>query len=725
MDVETAIEIHRHGVQASIPDKRITTTLVPELEFKQWRRNGKILKHPVGVCFSPCHSKLFVSDRHQHAVYMLDMHCPVNVTLIAGGNGPGHANGQGKGVKMRDPADPDIDGKVIYVCDQGNGRIRVIDCTSLFCHSSRLNLGSDTSENGDEDRDGDEECATRRIRQVTVGDLTLTSDSEECNLKSPFGICRSHKDPFTLYVSDIREQMLFSIANINSDANGNYSGHLNAILSFGRTSILTSIAVTRDDDHILVEDCKESAPCVYVCYLPVLFCTQNKTITRTVSGVVAPTGIAVTEEGTVFISSSKINTLLTMTEVDLITSDNTPTAISSSTDAGYCDGLDAQWNAPSGLCSYRNTILACDTGNKAVRMVTSAVGLVHLQQNMSMYANVFRLDKKCEKENFPERFDEHKRQIEHLVAFLLDHEEKAKESTNGPDMTIPRCTRQSFQIALDSLTSLANTLTEIGEERVLEEIRFASLTTLSVECFFKAMRADHDMPTMGRTRFISGDPPNLMQRPSKKTQTKEGTGDETCRRAETMREFTREYGRRVRQANVRAKRKELTGTLPYSLSMLPDRIETGSDDVLDFTREASPYWLAVMMEDVLVIAATGRFQKNSVTFRWLDQTDDHLKYTFHEVCNGNSPRCLLAKVESLTIDDQIVTITPEEDIKLSRIANGDDQTVETRENENEERKWLTNGESSSTPTEAKEESFPARVEGVSLSGRKTTRFILR
>ncbi|XP_048578209.1 uncharacterized protein LOC125559931 [Nematostella vectensis] len=375
-------------------------------------------------------------------------------------------------------------------------------------------------------------------------------------MKSPFGICRSHKDPFTLYVSDICEQMLFSITNINSDANGNYSGHLNAILSFGRTSILTSIAVTRDDDHILVGDCKENATCVYVCY-PV-----HKTITRTVvSGVVAPTGIAVTEEGTVFVLSSKINTLLTMTEVDLITNDNTPTAISSSTDAGHCDGLNAQWNAPSGLCSYSNTIFACDTGNKAVRMVTSAVGLVHLQQNMSMYANVFRLDKKCEKENFPERFDEHKRQIEHLVAFLLDHEEKAKESTNGPDMTIPRCTRQSFQIALDSLTSLANTLTEIGEERVLEEIRFASLTTLSVECIFKAMRADYDMPTMveyayrrarcveddmlriyqkhftyftGPNSFypekiISGDPPSLMQRPSKKTQTKEGTGDETCR----------------------------------------------------------------------------------------------------------------------------------------------------------------------------------------------------
>ena len=34
-------------------------------------------------------------------------------------------------------------------------------------------------------------------------------------------------------------------------------------------------------------------------------------------------------------------------------------------------------------------------------------------------------------------------------------------NTNGPDLAIPRATRQSFVIGLESLTSLGNTMTEI------------------------------------------------------------------------------------------------------------------------------------------------------------------------------------------------------------------------------------------------------------------------
>ena len=37
---------------------------------------------------------------------------------------------------------------------------------------------------------------------------------------------------------------------------------------------------------------------------------------------------------------------------------------------------------------------------------------------------------------------------------------------------------------------------EIGQEQLLNSICFESMTTLDVECFFKGMRADHDMPTM-------------------------------------------------------------------------------------------------------------------------------------------------------------------------------------------------------------------------------------
>ena len=35
MDVETAPEIHRKGVKNSIPDEKVSTTIVPELESKR------------------------------------------------------------------------------------------------------------------------------------------------------------------------------------------------------------------------------------------------------------------------------------------------------------------------------------------------------------------------------------------------------------------------------------------------------------------------------------------------------------------------------------------------------------------------------------------------------------------------------------------------------------------------------------------------------------------
>ena len=58
MDVETALEVHRKGVKNSIPDEKVSTTLVPELESKRWKKNGlSLLSYPVGLTFSPKHSR--------------------------------------------------------------------------------------------------------------------------------------------------------------------------------------------------------------------------------------------------------------------------------------------------------------------------------------------------------------------------------------------------------------------------------------------------------------------------------------------------------------------------------------------------------------------------------------------------------------------------------------------------------------------------------------------
>ena len=120
MDVETAVEIHRKAIQDSIPDERVSTTLVPEVEFKHWKKNGaSLLSYPVGLAFSPKHSRLFITDGRLHAVVVVDMHCPANVTLIAGGGEPGHTNGYGKKARFRNQAGIAVkkSGK-LYVCDQ-------------------------------------------------------------------------------------------------------------------------------------------------------------------------------------------------------------------------------------------------------------------------------------------------------------------------------------------------------------------------------------------------------------------------------------------------------------------------------------------------------------------------------------------------------------------------------------------------------------------------------
>ena len=50
-----------------------------------------------------------------------------------------------------------------------------------------------------------------------------------------------------------------------------------------------------------------------------------------------------------------------------------------------------------------------------------------------------------------------------------------------------------------------------------------------------------------------------------------------------MREFAGEYGRGARQENVRSKAKELTGTLPYALSMCPITITASLEESEDVT----------------------------------------------------------------------------------------------------------------------------------------------
>ncbi|KAJ7377706.1 hypothetical protein OS493_027268 [Desmophyllum pertusum] len=306
-----------------------------------------ILSYPFGLAFSAKHSKLFVTDRVLHAVFMVDMHCPANVTLIAGGVEPGHANGHGRKTRFRNPAG--------VVAKQWTA----------------------ISQEEEESENEEEEFAIRRVRKE--------------------------------------------------------------VLAFERSSVLTALAFTRDEHYILVGDCDENSPSVHLCQV------EEGVKIRAISNIPGPMGIAVMEEGTVFMSSSKEHALYSLNEEEML--EDTDALIT----------------------------------NKIVWRRFSV---------MAGYANIFRLDKKAKEDHLPVTFDDNMKHVQEVVACFSSHEQEAlektgKRNTNGPDMTIPWTTRQSFQIVLDSPTNLVNTLTEIGQDRLLNGICFESMTTLGVECFSK------------------------------------------------------------------------------------------------------------------------------------------------------------------------------------------------------------------------------------------------
>ena len=149
-------------------------------------------------------------------------------------------------------------------------------------------------------------------------------------------------------------------------------------------------------------------------------------------------GIAVTDGGTVFLSSSKEHALFSLKEEEMLGGTETLTKVCGET-AGHRDGVQSRWNKPTALRVHRNTVFVCDTraGNKAVRMLTSAKGLIPLQSNTAQYANVLGLDKKAKEEELPRTFEDHVKSVEELVAFLSNTNRKPWREWASRKPTVP------------------------------------------------------------------------------------------------------------------------------------------------------------------------------------------------------------------------------------------------------------------------------------------------
>ncbi|RMX47376.1 hypothetical protein pdam_00018743, partial [Pocillopora damicornis] len=162
-DVETALEIHRKEVQDSIPDEKKKSGL-------------SLLSYPVGLTFYPKRSRLFITDRLLQAVFIIDMHCPTNVTLIADGGEPEHTNGRGSKARFKNPAGVVVREEELY---------GIVPLESLFFHASGIGQEDPDAE---ESQSEEEDFAIRRIRKVSVHNLSPVSEENVPDLESPFAI---------------------------------------------------------------------------------------------------------------------------------------------------------------------------------------------------------------------------------------------------------------------------------------------------------------------------------------------------------------------------------------------------------------------------------------------------------------------------------------------------------------------------------------------------------
>ena len=125
-------------------------------------------------------------------------------------------------------------------------------------------------------------------------------------------------------------------------------------------------------------------------------------------------------------------------------------------------------------------------------------------------------------------------------------------------------------------------------------------------------------------------------------------------------------------------------------------------------REISPFWLAILLQDVQLEVDGGNFLRKKVQFQWLNG----------DVCDRNSPNFILTRVLGFTAEGSSITLTSEEDNRLCRLANGDPDDEDVGDDEDQ-----TPEDQRAARESEREVSLP-RLAGVSLSGRRTTLFQL-
>lgn len=595
MSVETALEVFTPSLQRVLPKEDVVLTIVPEI-YTFWRQNRpNTVICPVDVVIHQETGTVFFSDYQLNQVMSCDLHCPATLTSVAGDSQSGCRDG--KKSLFCEPSGLCLYKNLIFVCDSGNAAIRVIDIARLVSRKKNAATLDDSSNESQEQEDN-----IPIVEKYSVTSTLGLISTSQTPLMRPFSICCGRKilqEYPDLYVGDTKQGKIFKVTDVKVQnqcsarlrelypANGTETGVVPVALAFSKERLFVANG-TRNEAGIIV---------LHANLGTLLYTIASPLIS-------SPSGMCLVNN--CLLLSCGNHTIVKVSHVD----NNAIVELFSGkvNDPGNEDGVvsSARFYSPHGIANMGRSLFICDSGNKAIRLVTNVEPFRKLSSLLYPYAQVFDIDhyRGAPRFSFPTAMSVIDRWVEFLMSWGYQTRERTgRTSTQGPDQVLPYATRRSFEMMHSSLTRLQNLLAELGAEDLIDEVRLSALVTLMVENFFSIMRQDDPMPTQleygirraacvrelekkmyrGHFHYFTGPKsyyPNKVMNSAPPPKppvslVEDGIARLTLDETRELRDFATSLGRSVRQHSVRDKSKEDTGHLPYAISFSLQQREPG------------------------------------------------------------------------------------------------------------------------------------------------------
>ena len=157
--------------------------------------------------------------------------------------------------------------------------------------------------------------------------------------------------------------------------------------------------------------------------------------------IVSPSGLCFLN-GSFYISNSSNHTIVKVSDIEHVPRYQLVTG--SSNESGHKVGVvsSATLHSPHGLETFGKTLFVCDSGNKAILMITNGKPFKKLSEIFYQYVELFNLDHYRGPPRFS--FNQGMSIIDNVVTFLLTWGEETRERTG-------RTTTQGTQLFLNFL----------------------------------------------------------------------------------------------------------------------------------------------------------------------------------------------------------------------------------------------------------------------------------